>query len=341
MNVDSDKFVGLLSATLVEAENIEQLVRPLLVLLQRVTQLHSVYLTQVHHDAAQQEILFSLNSQTMEIPEGLSVPWEDTLCRRALEQGQAFTDDASQCWGDSEAARALGICTYVSTPIYYEDGILFGTLCAASDEVCQLSTEGQGTVSLFGALIQQYVQREKLIEELRQTNLLLQAQSYRDPLTDLPNRRLILMELKRLVALAQREERSVYVAFIDLDGFKQINDQYGHEIGDAFLVRVGLRLAKGIRSHDLVGRLGGDEFVVVAMGGPQDGDPHPHMAQLHDRLADLIKGQFDLGTVRLDYPGASIGIVHADMDGCEPEDLLRRADAAMYLDKHARKAARS
>lgn len=341
MVMQSDKFVGLLSATLVDAENIEQLVRPLLVLLQRVTQLHSDYLTQVHHEAAEQEILYSLNSQTMQIPEGLSVPWGDTLCRRALEQGQAFTDDASQCWGDSEAARALGICTYVSTPIYYADGILFGTLCAASDEVCQLSPEGQGTVSLFGALIQQYVQREKLIEELRQANLLLQAQSYRDPLTDLPNRRLILMELKRLMGLAQREGRSIYVAFIDLDGFKQINDQYGHEAGDAFLVKVGLRLAKGIRSHDLVGRLGGDEFVVVVMGGPQGEDPQQQMAQLHDRLGGLIKGHFDLGTVRLDYPGASLGIIHAEVDGCEPEDLLRRADAAMYVAKNARKAALS
>lgn len=341
MDMQSDKFVGLLSATLVDAENIEQLVRPLLMLLQRVTQLHSVYLTQVHHEAAEQEILYSLNSQTMQIPEGLSVPWGDTLCRRALEQGQAFTDDASQCWGDSEAARALGICTYVSTPIYYADGILFGTLCAASDEVCQLSPEGQGTVSLFGALIQQYVQREKLIEELRQANLLLQAQSYRDPLTDLPNRRLILMELKRLMGLAQREERSIYVAFIDLDGFKQINDQYGHEVGDAFLVQVGLRLVKGIRSHDLVGRLGGDEFVVVVMGGPQGEDPQQQMAQLQDRLDGLLKGHFDLGAVRLDYPGASLGIIHADVDGCEPEDLLRRADAAMYVEKKARKIALS
>lgn len=317
----------------------EQLVRALLVLLQRVTQLQSVYLTQVHHRVAEQEILYALNTQAMEIPEGLSVPWSDTLCKRALEQGQAFTDDASACWGDSDAARALGICTYVSTPIYNADGILFGTLCAASDEVCQLTAEGQATVSLFGALIQQYVQREALIEELRQTNLLLEAQSYRDPLTDLPNRRLILMELRRLMALAQREERAIYVAFIDLDGFKQINDQHGHEAGDAFLIEVGRRLATGIRGHDLLGRLGGDEFVIVVMGGPMQEDMNAAMAQLHARLAGLIKGRYDLGSLCLDYAGASFGIVAADADASEPEDVLRRADAAMYVDKNARRAA--
>jgi diguanylate cyclase len=338
MDVKKESFAGQLSTTLVAAENIEQLVRPLLVLLQRVTQLHSVYLTQVHHQAEEQQVLFSLNSKAMEIPEGLHVPWGDTLCKRALEQGQAFTDDASLCWGDSEAAKALGICTYVSTPIYYADGILFGTLCAAADEVCHLTQEGQGTVSLFGALIQQYVQREKLIDELRQSNLLLQAQSYRDPLTDLPNRRLILMELRRLMALAKREERTIYVVFIDLDGFKQINDQYGHEIGDAFLVEVGRRLAKGVRSHDLLGRLGGDEFVIVVMGDPNGEDQLLSMDELHQRLAVLIQGRFDLGSVCLDYAGASFGVINAEIDACEPEELLRRADAAMYVQKQARKA---
>ncbi|MOA24362.1 putative diguanylate cyclase YeaP [compost metagenome] len=70
----------------------------------------------------------------MQIPEGLSVPWEDTLCRRALEESQTFSNDVDLRWGDSDAARALQIQTYLSTPVRLTDGALYGTLCAASSE---------------------------------------------------------------------------------------------------------------------------------------------------------------------------------------------------------------
>jgi diguanylate cyclase len=298
-----------------------------------------VYLTQVRLDADRQDVLFSLNCAAMDIPEGLSVEWEDTLCKRALEQGQAFTSDASLCWGDSDAARLLGIRTYVSTAIRYADGRLFGTLCGASRDVRELQGEARNALSLFGALIQQYVQRERLIADLQQANALLKAQSYRDPLTDLPNRRLLFMELRRLLAVAQAEGRLVYVAFIDLDGFKQINDRYGHEIGDAFLIEVGRRLAGVISARDVLGRLGGDEFVVVALCDAQDPNVTPERCWLYEKLEKCLRGQYELGSVSLDYAGASVGVVKADLDIAAPEDLLRRADAAMYAEKNARRAA--
>lgn len=332
-------FVSQLSSAVTVAKSIEDLVRPLLLLLQRATGLESIYLTRVDETAAEQQVLYSLNTKDMQIPEGLTVPWEDTLCKRALEEKQPFTDDASQCWGDSEAAKKLGICTYTSTPIYYESGHLFGTLCGASSDVKTLSPEGHSSLSLFGTLIQQYVNRERLIGELQQANRLLQAQSYRDPLTDLPNRRLILMEMKRALSLAARENQDVFIAFIDLDGFKQINDQFGHEIGDAFLIEVGHRLASGIRSSDFLGRLGGDEFVVIIPSQEQSAQGEDLIDSICQRLSILIQGRFELGSVTIDYPGASFGIVRADTAVDTPEDLLRRADEQMYRQKRARKTA--
>lgn len=337
--MNSPSLVSQLSATLVDAQDMDQLVRPFLQLLQQLTGLESVYLTEVRLDAQKQDILFSLNVDEMQIPEGLSVDWSDTLCKRALEQGRPFTNDASQCWGDSEAAQNLGIRTYVSTPIHYVDGGLFGTLCGASRTVREIGVEGQNALTLFGVLIQQHVQRERLIAQLREANLLLQAQSYHDPLTDLPNRRLILKEIERLLALARREKRAIFVAFIDLDGFKGINDRYGHEVGDAFLRAVSGRLAAGVRGEDLLGRLGGDEFVFVALGGPKDGAEVEQMMALRDRLGALVQGRYEFGALSIDYQGASIGIVDANADLSAPDELLRRADAAMYEHKHARKAA--
>jgi diguanylate cyclase len=149
------------------------------------------------------------------------------------------------CWGDSEAARALGINTYVTTPVRLEDGSIFGTLCAASTERKPINEEGRQVLSLFGSLIGQHIQREHLLERLQDANRQLEAFSFTDPLTGLPNRRFILQELRRLFGLAQREGRKVLIAFIDLDGFKQINDTYGHEAGDAFLVAIGQRLTRG------------------------------------------------------------------------------------------------
>lgn len=331
------ELLGQLTATVTAARTTEELTRPLLVLLELVTGLESTYLTQVDAEAGVQNILYARNSKAMQIPEGLSVPWEDTLCKRALDEGRPFTEDVAGCWGDSDAARDLGIQTYVTTPVRLDDGTLFGTLCAASNEQRPITAEGRQVLSLFGELIQQQIRRERLLDQLQQANRQLEAFSFTDALTGLPNRRAILQELHRLFALAQRDERSVLVVFVDLDGFKQINDVHGHEAGDAFLVEVGKRLSHGIRSSDQLGRLGGDEYVIVGMGAKNGDVTADFVAGMHARLTPLLQGHFDLAQCTLDYPGASFGIVSVNPVDCTPEEALRQADAAMYENKRARK----
>ena len=158
-----------------------------------------------------------------------------TLCKRALDEGRLYSDDVPNCWGDCEAAEALGIRTYVSTPIHLDDGSLFGTLCAASSDRKPLTPKGEQVLRLFASLIALHVQREQLLNQFREVNATLESYSNTDALTGLPNRRAVVTGLHRLFALAGRAGQSVLIGFIDLDGFKAINDTYGHEAGDEFL----------------------------------------------------------------------------------------------------------
>ena len=133
----------------------------MLELVQRITGLESTYLTEVHWEEDVQEILFSRNTGEMEIPEGLEVPWEDTVCRRALESGVANTCDVPDVFGDSQAAKDLGIQTYVSVPVRTKDQKIFGTLCGASDDRIPVNDASMEVLNLFAVLIADQVDREK------------------------------------------------------------------------------------------------------------------------------------------------------------------------------------
>lgn len=171
--------------------------------------------------------------------------------------------------------------------------------------------------------------RRHMLTHLRQTNVELTGQALTDPLTGIANRRGLDDVLGRVLARSRRDGTSVQLAFIDLDGFKAINDRLGHEAGDRFLQEVARRLAAGTRAAEFVGRYGGDEFVLVT----EDANPD----RLRARLDGVIRGRYELGTTALDYPGASIGVV-TGQPGESAEALLKRADASMYATKRSRKA---
>lgn len=330
-----------LSQTLSQARTLEELVRPLLVTLEQVAQLESTYLTTIDFPNALQHVLYAHNTLQMQIPEGLTVPWTDTLCKRSLSEGRTFTNDVQSCWGDSDAAHALGIRTYVSTPIRLSDGQIYGTLCAASARTCHWSKPAEDVLQLFAQLIAQQIEREQTLQRLEARNQELSSLALTDALTQLPNRAAIRAELNRLLARAQRDDSHVLVAFLDLDGFKQINDQWGHHIGDLLLQTVARQLQANLRDGDLVGRIGGDEFVLL-------GATHSHPST-HADLRQSLQQRLHLATVCtlqlpegqwLHYPGASVGVLACD--GNTPaEDALQQADAAMYRHKSERRSAPS
>jgi diguanylate cyclase len=194
-------------------------------------------------------------------------------------------------------------------------------------------------MQLFSRIINQHLERERLVAELQAVNAQLAASSRTDHLTGLPNRRLLIEELEGLIGRSARAHASVLVAFIDLDGFKAINDVHGHQSGDAFLRAIAERLTGVLRTGDLLARLGGDEFVVIGPGPALGEDASAAVAALGQRLGDRTLGEFDLGVHRIAYGGASVGTVAVDPRLSSADHALRQADAAMYEVKRRRAAA--
>lgn len=158
------------------------------------------------------------------------------------------------------------------------------------------------------------------------------SMAHTDPLTGLPNRRGLDARLAAEMA-STSPDRLLAVYMIDLDGFKQVNDQHGHELGDELLVAVGQRLGAQLRSTDVVARLGGDEFVVTA-GGLAD---ERQARELGLKLVEAFRAPFVLSGQRACQVGLTIGYVLVPVDGTDPVSLLRRADAAMYAGKQGGK----
>jgi diguanylate cyclase (GGDEF)-like protein len=158
---------------------------------------------------------------------------------------------------------------------------------------------------------------------------LYRHQARHDVLTGLPNRALVLERLTAMLSRTERHGGLVGVMFMDLDGFKRVNDTHGHQAGDHLLLQVAARLRDAARAHDVVGRLGGDEFVVVAEVATTEDLPG-----LSARLVDAIDEPFPLPGGPAVRVRASVGVA-AD-DGTRPADeLLRLADDAMYAAKRA------
>lgn len=335
-----DPLLARLSDSVVHSKTLEELARPLLDMLEQVTRLESTYLTTIDFQRAVQHVLYAKNTRKMQIPEGLTVPWGDTLCYRALKEGRMFTADVQGCWGDSEAAAALGIQTYVSMPVRLSDGAIYGTLCAASSERAKLPPETEKMLQLFAGLIAQQVEREQLLEELQRKNEQLSAMALLDPLTGVPNRRALFEELERLQARARRSDTMVMVAFIDLDGFKLINDTHGHELGDALLCAIANQLRAAMRDSDFLSRFGGDEFVFVGPGPFRGQDANEAILGLRQRLQQATVCRIPISEHRtLEYEGASVGVVCSDPGQGKPDAAIRQADQAMYQVKYERRNA--
>ena len=510
-----DQQLRQLARHVSRAGDLEGLTRPLLKLVQRIAGVEAAYLTRIDHDNQQQRILFALNSSDMDLTEGLTVPWENTLCKRSIEEGRLITQDVQSHWHDSSLARKLDIGTYIAIPVYTGadrlEHNLYGTLCGASKRRNAASSEVEDVLQLFADLIGQQLERENRVQlaaehaesvavKIARTQLLadisrvclasrslestltsvaeslagsgywnqaipmtfrndqqlcpighagpdtltlarqlieaspvsleamtdhnrehlilapddknwfrsqaltrelgdsadaallvaateeavegaifvlsrerfrdqdddrqllnnvanalsllagrlldqqkleianreLAQHALHDALTGLANRRYLVEELGRMLAQAERRDNTLHVAFIDLDRFKQINDTYGHDVGDEFLRQFGERLQGVARHEDLVSRFGGDEFGLVAPGG--EGDASGEREAILQRIRNATEGHYSLDGIELDYNGPSIGLITWQPgDARDADYVLSRADHAMYEDKKERR----
>jgi diguanylate cyclase (GGDEF)-like protein len=170
----------------------------------------------------------------------------------------------------------------------------------------------------------------------------VRALAVQDDLTSLPNRRGMMIRLHEALTRSRRDGSTVIVLLVDLDRFKQVNDLRGHAAGDRLLQMVAQRMTDSVREVDVVARIGGDEFVVVAqfavgLASPfveAANDVADHTSRLARRLVAVLEEPFDLGDSGTPVlVGASVGVVVAPEEDTNVEELLRRADMAMYLAK--------
>ncbi|HVR05588.1 MAG TPA: diguanylate cyclase [Solirubrobacteraceae bacterium] len=170
-------------------------------------------------------------------------------------------------------------------------------------------------------------ERRTILEQLRH-------QAHHDQLTDLANRRLFHKELDRAIARAQRQGCAVALVYMDLDGFKRINDTLGHRAGDEVLRTLATRLRVAVREEELISRYGGDEFVaLLSMLRNPRREVEAFAERMYRTLAEPI--QLDVGAVHV---GASLGASVYPHDGSTAEQLLHHADAAMFGMKSSRAA---
>ena len=490
-----DDDLRFLARSVSHADDIETLVRPILKLVNRCSGFESLFLTMIDEAQGVQRVRFAENTSDLQISEGVTTPWDDTLCRRALAEGRYITYDVPTCWGDSMVATRLGIQTYATVPVRLFDNTLVGTLCGASTRSIQIGDEIIDLLHMCSELIavqlsrkEQTVRAEQRAEKaearlnkvqlysrisrtclaavslpevlsqvaellkhdpswshidafrvvsheleninqasehsvklaknvlkedseaLRQVirnqeeplvwadpeeqtlclvitsdtdveglllvhmtqdllacedslhllqstanalsllasrladhnrleaaNQVLEHHAMHDTLTGLPNRRYLIEMLDGKLQEGEHLEAPVYVAFIDLDGFKKINDSYGHDFGDLFLQAFAERLTGVLRGHDFVARYGGDEFVFVGLGSPDD-DFAKVRALLLGRMRDATSGIYQLNGVNIHYAGPSIGIIEWQPGDLRDADVtISYADTEMYEDKKKRR----
>lgn len=203
---------------------------------------------------------------------------------------------------------------------------------------CEVTMQDGKAIRLTGILqdiTEQKAEKLALIAtygQLEKSNHLLEHIAHYDPLTDLPNRVLLADRMQQAMLHCQRREQSLAVAFLDLDGFKDINDKYGHSAGDQLLIEIANRLKLVLREGDTLARLGGDEFVAILTDLNQANDCEPILERLLLAAAEpfIMHGS----EVRV---SASIGVTLYPQDGVDADQLIRHADQAMYISKQAGK----
>jgi diguanylate cyclase (GGDEF)-like protein len=228
------------------------------------------------------------------------------------------------------AAAETGLRAVFAFPLCAEDtslgaiGLYRRTSGVLAPEHVQTAQTLSDVVATFLINDRRRTQLEAFVEHLRTV-------SHRDPLTQLPNRILLMERLEHAFARGNRSAGVIAAIFVDLDGFKAINDRYGHAVGDQVLVAVARRIGAILRPADTLARLGGDEFVIVC----EELDDPKTVQRLAARVTERLRAPFDIpgGVLQV---GASLGSALSGPACQTPLQLLHDADEAMYEVKRAR-----
>lgn len=238
---------------------------------------------------------------------------------------------------DSREVISLAIDQAINNGIDYDLELESLTIKGRKIDVrttCHVTQVNGKSVRLTG--IFQDISEQKAIQRkleltnknLEKANAALLLSAHYDELTGLPNRILLSDRMQQAMTKSSRNNKLIAVAFIDLDGFKGINDSYGHNVGDQFLRMITQKLQMSLRGGDTLARIGGDEFVAVIDELNKPEDSHPALW----RLLAAAANEVDVDGHRLKTT-ASIGVTFYPQINCSPDQLLRQADQAMYKAK--------
>ena len=253
---------------------------------------------------------------------GFEVPWGATpVLQRLVEDPQPVridTDVADPYVTDALAAS--GHHSVVAVPIVGDERLLGLVLATWLEERGPVADTDMAMAGLSGIaqLAAQAIVRLRLLDEVRHA-------ATHDGLTGLANRQLFHDHVELALADNRRSGHACAVAFIDLDGFKRVNDEHGHLAGDALLVEVARRIRAAVRETDSVARLAGDEFAVLLRGL----EDHSPIEMVVPRLAEVLHQPVEVDGMALPL-SASIGVAIAPMHGEQGDELIKAADRTMY-----------
>jgi diguanylate cyclase (GGDEF)-like protein/PAS domain S-box-containing protein len=182
-----------------------------------------------------------------------------------------------------------------------------------------------GDIAMYSAIYRDLTERLQYEKKIRHL-------AFHDALTGLPNRLLFQEQLEQALLLAKRNHKSVALLFLDIDGFKQVNDFLGHDAGDRLLQMVAIRLLSAVRSSDTVARMGGDEFTLILPEIYEKGEA----AAVAEKLLRTIRKPFIINEHTL-FVTLSIGISLFPLNGQDVQTLMKQADIAMYVTKNSYK----
>ena len=291
----------------------------------RSLEVDAAVVNKIDADHATVEVIRSAGAAA---PHGQRFALSQTFSRHIFGRHRMLVIDDTDAglWRNDFARRNEPWRSLIGTTLFMGERA-FGTLVIGSRELRGSAFDSADIdfVQLVATLIGAALERAERDRELGQM-------AVTDPLTGLPNRAYMLEHLPRAVTSAQRDHTNLAVLYIDLDGFKPINDRFGHAAGDEVLQRISDRLREVVRGGDVVARVGGDEFVVVQVTSNGADDAR----RLADRITGVLAEAIEIESTQ-QYVGASIGVALYPDDGEDAEELLRNADAKMYRMKRARK----
>ncbi len=319
------------------------IVRPLLRLIQHLTGMETSFVTTIDWPAQRQEVLFSLNTGEMQIPERSQVDWSNSMCRSMFLSGRAHSRAVGVEVPATAGALALGMRAFLAVPILVRDTAI-GTVCAASVREVALDQAQVESLQMIAEAMQLLLQVDQARHEAeaRAHQAVLDASkaqseahqhasdaddmrrlAHSDVLTGLPNRRAFIARWEEDLARSGRRQYPIALLLIDADRFKAVNDTLGHLVGDKVLRAIGEAVQAATTSASLAARLGGDEFALA-------------ISHANDRdllaTADKIRRAFVVAAAPLGVDTTlSIGI--ASSEHCPRHQLLAAADSALYRSK--------